>query len=292
MNDSLNNFKWGTRTYVMGIINVTPDSFSGDGLLSQKDFPQKALEQALQFKETGVDILDIGAESTRPGATPVDEQEELNRLLPVIRTLVEARLGIPISLDTYKAPVAKAGLEAGVDWINDIWGFKADPQMAAVVQKSGAPVILMHNRSQPVSPQLTAQLAGYTLGTDYEDLLKDVKRELLQSVALAHHAGIQDNLIILDPGIGFGKTVEQNRLLIDRLDEIRALGYPVLLGPSRKSFIGRTLDLPPDQRLEGTLAAAGVGILRGADIIRAHDVGAMVRFARMLGAIIHAPDTD
>ena len=292
MNDSLNNFKWGARTYVMGIINVTPDSFSGDGLLSQKDFPQKALEQALQFKKSGVDILDIGAESTRPGATPVDEQEEIERLLPVIRILVKARLGIPISLDTYKAPVAKAGLEAGVDWINDIWGFKADPQMAAVANKSGTPVILMHNRSQPTTPQLSAQLAGYPLGTVYQDLLKDVKQELLQSVALAHGAGIQDNLIILDPGIGFGKTVEQNRLLIARLDEIRALGYPVLLGPSRKSFIGRTLDLPPDQRLEGTLAAAGVGILRGADIIRVHDVDAMVRFARMLDAIIHAPDTD
>jgi dihydropteroate synthase len=291
MNDSLNGFRWGTRTYVMGIINVTPDSFSGDGLLSQKDFPRKALEQALQFKESGVDILDIGAESTRPGATPVDEREELERLLPVIQILVDARLGIPISLDTYKAPVAQAGLDAGVDWINDIWGFKADPLMAVVAHKSGAPVILMHNRSQPTTPQLSAQLAGYTLGTDYQDLLKDVKRELLQSVALARRAGIQDNLIILDPGIGFGKTVEQNRLLIDRLDEIRALGYPVLLGPSRKSFIGKTLDLPPDQRLEGTLAAAGVGVFRGADIIRVHDVGAMVRFTRMLDAIIRAQGT-
>lgn len=164
--------------------------------------------------------------------------------------------------------------------------------MAAVANKSGTPVILMHNRSQPTTPQLSAQLAGYPLGTVYQDLLKDIKQELLQSVALAHGAGIQDNLIILDPGIGFGKTVEQNRLLIARLDEIRALGYPVLLGPSRKSFIGRTLDLPPDQRLEGTLAAAGVGILRGADIIRVHDVDAMVRFARMLDAIIHAPDND
>jgi dihydropteroate synthase len=292
MNNSLNNFEWGKRTYVMGIINVTPDSFSGDGLLSPGDVPGAALEQALQFKKAGVDIVDIGAESTRPGATPVSEQEECKRLLPVIRALVNARLGIPISLDTYKASVAEAGLEAGVDWINDIWGFKADPRMADVAYASGAPVILMHNRSQPATQQLAAQLSGYLLGTDYQDLLKDIQRELLQSVALAHNAGIQDNLIILDPGIGFGKTVEQNRQLIARLDEIRALGYPVLLGPSRKSFIGKTLDLPPEQRLEGTLASAGVGIIRGADIVRVHDVSEVVRFVRMLDAIIREPVPD
>jgi dihydropteroate synthase len=290
MYNSLSYFEWGKRTYVMGIINITPDSFSGDGLLTQEDVPGKALEQAKQFKQSGVDILDIGAESTRPGALPVGEQEEIERLLPVIQTLIDAKLGIPLSLDTYKAPVAKAGLEAGVDWINDVWGFKADAEMAAVVHKSGVPVILMHNRSQPSTQQLVDQLAGYPLGTDYQDLLKDVKQELLQSVALAHQAGIQDNLIILDPGIGFGKTVDQNKLLISRLDEIRALGYPVLLGPSRKSFIGKTLDLPPDQRLEGTLAAAGVGIIRGADILRVHDVEAMVRFARMMDAILRVPD--
>jgi dihydropteroate synthase len=287
MNDRLNDFMWGKRTYVMGIINVTPDSFSGDGLLAERDVPGRALEQARQFKESGADIIDIGAESTRPGAMPIDEKEELERLLPVIQTLVKAGLGLPISLDTYKSAVASAGLEAGADWINDIWGFKADPRMAVVAHSSNAPVILMHNRSQPVTQQLADRLSSYPLGTEYHDLLKDVKRELLQSVEIAHAAGVQDNRIILDPGIGFGKTVEQNRLLITRLDEIRALGYPVLLGPSRKSFIGKTLDLPPEQRLEGTLAAAGVGILRGADIIRVHDVGAMVRFCRMMDAIIH-----
>jgi len=287
MNDTLNAFKWGKRTYVMGIINVTPDSFSGDGLLAERDVPGRALEQAQQFKESGVDIIDVGAESTRPGAMPIGEEEELERLLPVVQSLVEAGLGIPISLDTYKSAVASAALEAGADWINDIWGFKADPRMADVARSSNAPVILMHNRSQPVTQQLVDQLSCYPLGTDYQDLLKDVKRELLQSVAIAHAAGVQDNMIILDPGIGFGKTVEQNRLLITRLDEIRALGYPVLLGPSRKSFIGKTLDLPPEQRLEGTLAAAGVGILRGADIIRVHDVEVMVRFTRMMDAIIH-----
>jgi dihydropteroate synthase len=287
MSNLLENFPWGKQTYIMGIINVTPDSFSGDGLLKQQDFVGKALEQARRFKAAGVHILDIGAESTRPGAEPVGQEEELERLLPVIQALVSEHLETPLSLDTYKAQVAEAGLKAGVNWINDIWGLKADPRMAGIVHKYQAPVILMHNRSQPANPELVIKLSSYPLGTDYQDLIQDVGNELLQSVALAHTAGIPDDLIILDPGIGFGKTVEQNMELIARLDEIRALGYPVLLGPSRKSFIGKTLDLPPDQRLEGTLAAVGVGILRGADIIRVHDVEATVRFSRMMDAIIH-----
>jgi dihydropteroate synthase len=288
MSDSLDNFTWGKRTYIMGIINVTPDSFSGDGLLSQDDVADKALEQARRFKSAGADILDIGAESTRPGAMPVGQEEEIERLLPVIQAIAGDKLGIPLSLDTYKAPVAEAGLKAGADWINDIWGFKADPKMAVVAQKYRTPVILMHNRSQPVGQQLTEQLTGFPLGTDYQDLIKDVKQELLQCVSIAHQSGILDELIILDPGIGFGKTVDQNITLIARLDEIHALGYPVLVGPSRKSFIGKTLDLPPEQRLEGTLAAAGVAIMRGADIIRVHDVESAVRFARMVDAIIHS----
>jgi dihydropteroate synthase len=287
MSDRLENFPWGMQTYIMGIINVTPDSFSGDGLLNQKDTVGEALEQARRFKAAGAHILDIGAESTRPGAEPVGQEEELERLLPVIQALLSEDLEIPLSLDTYKAPVAEAGLKAGVNWINDIWGLKADPRMAGIVHKYQAPVILMHNRSQPANPELAMKLSPYPLGTEYQDLILDVKNELLQSVALAHEAGIPDDLIILDPGIGFGKTVDQNMVLIARLDEIRALGYPVLLGPSRKSFIGKTLDLPPDQRLEGTLAAVGVGILRGADIIRVHDVEATVRFSRMMDAIIH-----
>jgi dihydropteroate synthase len=287
MSNLLENFPWGKQTYIMGIINVTPDSFSGDGLLKQQDFVGKALEQARRFKAAGVHILDIGAESTRPGAEPVGQEEELERLLPVIQALVSEHLETPLSLDTYKAQVAEAGLKAGVNWINDIWGLKADPRMAGIVHKYQAPVILMHNRSQPANPELVIKLSSYPLGTDYQDLIQDVGNELLQSVALAHTAGIPDDLIILDPGIGFGKTVEQNMELIARLDEIRALGYPVLLGLSRKSFIGKTLDLPPDQRLEGTLAAVGVGILRGADIIRVHDVEATVRFSRMMDAIIH-----
>jgi len=287
MNDRLENYHWGKRTYIMGIINITPDSFSGDGLLNREDAVGSALDQAHRFKTAGADFLDIGAESTRPGAKPVGQEEELERLLPVIHALIGDDLGIPLSLDTYKAAVAEAGLKAGVNWINDVWGLKADPHMAAVVHKYQAPVILMHNRSQPANPDLAGALSIYPLGTDYQDLIQNVKTELLQSVALAHDAGIPDELIILDPGIGFGKTVEQNMELIARLDEIRSLGYPVLLGPSRKSFIGKTLELPPDQRLEGTLAATGVGILRGADIIRVHDVEVAVRFCRMMDAIIH-----
>jgi dihydropteroate synthase len=287
MGNRLDGFPWGKQTYIMGIINVTPDSFSGDGLLKQKDAVGKALEQARRFITAGAHILDIGAESTRPGAEPVGQGEELERLLPVIHALVKEDLGIPLSLDTYKAQVAEAGLKVGIDWINDIWGLKADPRMAGIVHKYDVPVILMHNRSQPITPELAMKLSMYPLGTDYQDLIRDVENELLQSVALAHAAGIPDDLIILDPGIGFGKTVEQNLELIARLDDICTLGYPVLLGPSRKSFIGKTLDLPPDQRLEGTLAAVGVGILRGADIIRVHDVEATVKFCRMMDAILH-----
>lgn len=287
MGNRLDGFPWGKQTYIMGIINVTPDSFSGDGLLKQKDAVGKALEQARRFKAAGAHILDIGAESTRPGAEPVGQGEELERLLPVIQALVTEDLGIPLSLDTYKAPVAEAGLKAGIDWINDIWGLKADTRMAGIVHKYDVPVILMHNRSQPANPELAMKLSRYPLGTDYQDLIRDVKNELLQSIALAHAAGIPDDLIILDPGIGFGKTVEQNLELVARLDDICTLGYPVLLGPSRKSFIGKTLDLPPDQRLEGTLAAIGVGILHGADIVRVHDVEATVRFSRMMDAILH-----
>ena len=275
-----------TDPCIMGIINVTPDSFSGDGLLKQKDAVGKALEQARRFKTAGAHILDIGAESTRPGANPVGQEEELERLLPVIQALVTEDLGIPLSLDTYKAPVAEAGLKVGIDWINDIWGLKADPRMAGIVHKYDVPVILMHNRSQPANPELAMKLSAYPLGTDYQDLIRDVENELLQSVALAHAAGIPDDLIILDPGIGFGKTVEQNLELVARLDDICTLGYPVLLGPSRKSFIGKTLDLPPDQRLEGTAAAVAVGIVRGADILRVHDVESMLRVVRMTDAIV------
>lgn len=279
---------WGTRTYVMGILNITPDSFSGDGLWSQDEVVAAALEQARQFAASGADILDIGGESTRPGAEPVAAEEELQRVLPVVQA-VAAELDVLISIDTYKAPVAEQALLHGAQIVNDVWGFKADPGLAEVAARRNAGVILMHNRSSWAQAEIKARLGGRYIGVPYENLLEDVRRELLESVAIATEAGVAAEKIILDPGIGFGKTVEQNLKLINRLDEIRSLGYPVLLGPSRKSFIGYTLDLPPGERLEGTAAAVAVGIVRGADIVRVHDVQALVRVARMTDAILGRP---
>lgn len=278
--------QWGARTYVMGIINVTPDSFSGDGLAGDVD---AALVLARRFLEAGADFLDVGGESTRPGAEPVDAEEEMRRVLPVIAALSRELPDALISVDTYKAVVAEAALESGAHLVNDVWGLRADPEMAAVVARHNAPLILMHNRSNPKTAEVRERLGGRYVGVEYENLLEDVKRELMESVALARAAGIPDEHIILDPGIGFGKTVAQNLELINRLDEIRALGFPVLLGPSRKSFIGYTLDLPPDQRLEGTAAAVAIGIARGADIVRVHDVLEIARVARMADAIIRPP---
>lgn len=277
---------WGARTYVMGIVNVTPDSFSGDGLLAgEAPALQAALEQARGFVSAGVDILDVGGESTRPGSQPVDADQELARVLPVIQAL-SAEFDVLISVDTYRAQVADAALQAGASIVNDVWGLRADPQLASVAARHHAPVILMHNRSSWVHAEIKDRLGGRYIGMQYQNLIEDICRELLESVALAHAAGIADEHIVLDPGIGFGKTVEQNLELIDRLAEIRLLGYPVLLGVSRKSFIGYTLDLPPDQRLEGTAAAVAIGIDRGADIVRVHDVKELVRVARMTDAIV------
>jgi len=293
---------WGTRTFVMGILNTTPDSFSGDGLMAQDDVVTTALAYAHSAVAAGVDILDVGGESTRPGADPVDAEEEMKRVLPVIRALAAVFDDVLISIDTYKADVAAAALDAGADMVNDVWGLRADPALAAVVKDFNAPVILMHNRSNPKTAEVRDRLGGRYVGVDYHDLLEDVKRELMESVAIARAAGIDHAKIILDPGIGFGKTVAQNLALLgfgktvaqnlallNRLDEIRSLGYPILLGPSRKSFIGYTLDLPPDQRIEGTAATVAVGIARGADIIRVHDITEMVRVARMADAIIRPP---
>ncbi len=279
-------FDWGARTYLMGIINVTPDSFSGDGLLAGESPFDAACAQAESFLENGADILDVGGESTRPGAEVVTVQEEIRRVIPVVQAVSEQFPEAVISVDTYKAEVAQAALSAGADWINDVWGLRADPDMAQVAAQAQVPVVLMHNRLQPGSTALQERLGGRYVGVDYADLLGDIRRELLESVALARQAGISDAQIILDPGIGFGKTVAQNLILINRLDEIKALGYPVLLGPSRKSFIGYTLDLPPDERLMGTAAAVAVGIMRGADIVRVHDVREMSRVARMTDAIL------
>ncbi len=283
---------FGKRTYVMGILNVTPDSFSGDGLMSHKDAVKAAITQAEEFIESGADILDIGGESTRPGSQPVNAAEENQRVLPVIRALRANGVKIPLSVDTSKAAVAEAALENGADWINDVWGLHADDQMAAVAAKFGAPVILMHNRSKPNQVELQQKLGGRYLGAQYNDLLGDVKSELMESVALARAAGVKDSNIVLDPGIGFGKTIEQNLALVNRLDEIKALGFPVLLGPSRKSFIGYTLNLPPERRLEGTLAVCTVGILRGADILRVHDVQQIVRAARMADALLGRKNSE
>ena len=284
----MTDLRWGERTYIMGVINVTPDSFSGDGLLAggELDPVAAALAQAQRFTSEGADILDVGGESTRPGAQPVTGEEELARVIPVIRALASAGLGVLISVDTSKARVAEAALQAGAHWVNDVWGLRADPEMAGVVVRFHVPVVLMHNRLKPASAELQARLGGHYVGVQYSNLLEDVKTELLESVGLAHAAGIPDDHIILDPGIGFGKTVEQSLELLDRLGELRALGYPLLVGPSRKSFIGYTLDLPPDQREEGTAAAVAISIVRGADIVRVHDIGRMARVARMADAIV------
>jgi dihydropteroate synthase len=280
-------FTWGARTYLMGVLNITADSFSGDGLLAsagQEDPLDAAIAQARSFLAAGADILDVGGESTRPGAMPVSAEEEMRRVLPVVEAL-SAEPGAIVSIDTYRAEVAEAALQAGAHIVNDVWGFRADPNLAAVVARHNVPVILMHNRSSWAHAEIKDRLGGHYVGMEYVDLIGDIQHELLESVALAHAAGVPDEHIILDPGIGFGKTVEQNLELIDRLEEIRALGYPVLLGPSRKSFIGYTLDLPPDQRVEGTAAAVAIGIARRADIVRVHDLSYMARVARMADAL-------
>jgi len=283
-------FPWGTRTYMMGILNVTPDSFSGDGLMQAADVLDAALRQAEGFLHEGADILDVGGESTRPGAQQVGEEKELARVIPIIEALSREFPEALISVDTYKARVAQQALAAGARWINDIWGLRADPDIGKVAAAFQAPIVLMHNRMQAGSAELEERLGGRIVGVQYDDLLGDICTELLESVDLAHQQGIPDELIILDPGIGFGKTVPQNLELLNRLDAIKALGYPVLVGPSRKSFIGYTLDLPPEERLEGTAAAVVLSIDRGADIVRVHDVGVMARVARMTDAIIRRRD--
>ena len=279
-------FDWGSRTYVMGILNITPDSFSGDGLMSSRDKIERSLRQAGHFLKHHADILDIGGESTRPGSQPVNVDEEMERVIPVISAIAKEFPEAIISIDTYKAKVAEEAFKAGAHILNDIWALRADPELASVAAAFHAPVILMHNRSNPTSVEVRAQLGNAYIGPEYQDLMEDVKRELLVSVEIAKKAGVDESHIILDPGIGFGKTREHNLELINRLAEVRALGYPVLLGPSRKSFIGFTLDLPADQRVEGTAAAIAVGIVRGADIIRVHDVKEMARVAKMTDAIV------
>ncbi|MGI5915819.1 MAG: dihydropteroate synthase [Anaerolineae bacterium] len=285
-------FVWGRRTYIMGILNVTPDSFSGDGLAADTDSPEvmvkRAVAQAMVFLEEGADIIDIGGESTRPGAGTVDAETEIARVVPIIRALRQ-ETDAPISVDTYKAPVARAALDAGANMINDVWAMQMDPEMMPLAVERNVPVVLMHNRSKPHDAEQRERLGGRYVGVRYDDLMADIVRDLRQLVDNALAAGIAPERIIIDPGIGFGKTVDQNLALLNHADELRVLGFPILLGPSRKSFIGYTLDLPPDERVEGTLAAAVVGVVRrAADIMRVHDVRAVARAVRMADAITRA----
>ena len=277
---------WGKKTYVMGIINLTPDSFSGDGVMVSGDPIQQALAQAEEFIRDGADILDLGAESSRPGAQPVTAEAELERLLPVLSEIKARKLPALISVDTWKAEVAEACLEAGADWINDIWGLRADARLAEVIARYKATVVLMHNRSQSAAVRDLGTLGSSYQGADYADLIPDIITDLSASMRIAREAGIEKERIILDPGIGFGKTVAQNLALINHLDEFKTLGCPLLIGPSRKSFIGQVLDLPVDQREEGTAAAVAIGIARGADIIRVHNVRMMARVAKLADAIV------
>ena len=276
---------WGRQTYVMGIVNVTPDSFSGDGLAGGEEVVVAAVRQGVAMVAAGAHLLDVGAESTRPGSAPTPQAEELRRVIPVVRELAR-RVPVPISVDTYKAEVARQALAEGAGLVNDVWGFRMDPDIAAVTATAGAAAVLMHNRSQPKDAVQEARLGGRYVGVQYTDLIDDIKRELLESVDLARRAGVPADRIILDPGIGFGKTVEQNLALVRRLGEFRALGYPLLAGPSRKSFIGYTPNLPPDQRVEGTAAVVALCIQQGADLVRVHDVAVMSRVARMADAVL------
>ena len=258
-------FRWGERTYVMGVINVSPDSFSGDGLASV----DAALAQAKRFAAEGVDMLDVGGESTRPGSAPISVDEELRRVIPVLERLAD-EIALPLSVDTYKFDVARQALGAGAQMINDIWGLKRQPRLAELAAERGVPVILMSNqRDRPRRNIISAVLSDF-----------------MRSIDLALDAGVAWENIIVDPGIGFGKTLEQNLELVRRLDELKPLGRPILLGTSRKSMIGLVLDLPVEQRLEGTAASTAIGIAKGADIIRVHDAREMMRVCRMSDAII------
>ena len=263
-------FRWGERTYVMGICNLSPDSFAGDGL---GDDIGAAVAQAKRMVAEGADIIDIGGESTRPGTEPLtadDTREELRLVIPAIERLA-AELTVPLSIDTYHSEVARRAVEAGASMVNDIWGLKRDPEVARVAAEAGVPLIMMGNQ-RDAPPRV--------------GIMAKVISDMEASISLAVKAGVSEDNIIIDPGIGFGKTLEQNLELINRLDELRQLGKPVLLGTSRKSVIGTVLDLPSDQRLEGSLATVAIGIARGADMVRVHDVRETVRVCRMSDAII------
>lgn len=260
------------RTLVMGIVNITPDSFSDGGRYYH---PKDAVARGIRLAEEGADILDLGAESTRPGAGLVDAEDEINRLKPVLQELLE-RVDVPISIDTTKAKVAREMLELGAHIINDISGLQFDPEMSRVVAEAGCPVCIMHIQGTPRTMQQHPE---------YGDIISDIKSYFIQRIEYAHKSGIRDEQIILDPGIGFGKTVEHNYRIIRDLREFTSLGYPILLGASRKSFIGNTLQLEVGERLEGSLAATVIGAWNGTSIVRVHDVRETVRALRLTDAI-------
>ncbi|ASS89747.1 MAG: dihydropteroate synthase [Bacillaceae bacterium] len=254
------------KTQVMGILNVTPDSFSDGGKFNDIE---KALKHAKEMVENGADIIDVGGESTRPGHEPVSEEEELARVLPVIEKLSK-EIHVPISIDTYKANVAKKAVEAGATIINDVWGAKKEPDIARVAAEYNVPIILMHNREKE----------------GYNDLIKDMISDLMESVEIAKKAGVRDEQIILDPGIGFAKTFEDNLYVMRHLEEFTNLGFPVLLGTSRKRFIGRVLDLPVEERMEGTAATVCLGVQKGCQFVRVHDVKPIARMVKMMDAML------
>ncbi len=282
--------KANKRPLIMGIVNVTPDSFSGDGLLTRSDFVAAATAQALRMIEDGADILDIGGESSRPGSVPISAEEELRRVIPVIEALAPK---LPpsrvIAVDTIKANVAREALNAGAAIINDISALQADADMAPLIAERGASVILMDNRSLPSHIANDDKLGGRYLALDSDDILDDVCGNLERRTTDALKAGIAPDKIILDPGLGFGKTAEQNLALIRELPRLKALGYPVLIAPSRKSFIGQVLDLPVGERLEGTSALVAISAFLGADVIRVHDVKFMSRVVAMAAALLRLP---
>ncbi len=283
---NLPDLRWEEKTYIMGIINITPDSFSGDGMLTDAGAVQLAREQAEEFLRGGAHILDFGAESSRPGSEKISAEDELQRILPVIKEISSTIDSAYFSIDTYKAKTARACLKAGAHWVNDVWGLRVDPELAHVIADYDAVVVLMHNRSRPDKVLKFGNLGSSYAGTDYVNLIQDIIDELKQSVDIALKAGIDEDHIIIDPGIGFGKTVPQNLELINHLGDFKAIGFPILIGPSRKSFIGKTLDLPVEEREEGTAASIAISIARGADIIRVHNVKKMARVSAMADAIV------
>ena len=265
----------GQRTLIMGVLNVTPDSFSDGGLFENAD---AAVERALEIEREGADILDIGGESTRPGSESVSAEEELRRILPVLERL-RGRIRIPISVDTSKSGVAEAAIEAGAEIVNDVTGLRNDPRIAEVARRRKLPLILMHMRGEPRTMQKQPFARHAVL---------DVKQGLRRAVAVAQKAGVEKRQIVLDPGLGFGKSYAQNFELVTRIDELAALGYPLLVGASRKSFVGRALGgVPKDERAWGTAATVTASILGGAHIVRVHDVAEMVRVARVADAVIN-----